>query len=442
MYSLGIDIGSTFVKAAVFSVTDGATMSEKMYPCFKRIQSENPNEFEISADEIFNTVEEIILNVSKEYPLTGVFLATQMHGFIYSVKGKKDTYVSWQDSRSTDLLPSGKNSMEELSTLISKNILSTMGVPLKPSLGLCNLYALLKKQPSLAKNGTLYTLGSYLIHRLTGNNITHISNAAPLGIVNITEGCINPQIMTEIGLDHVRLPWLAPDDFYICGYYQANGQSIPIYPDYGDHQVSVLGSNVPENYGIINIATASQVGYISDNLTAGNFEVRPYFNGKYLNTISNMPGGRNLQVVANFIGECISLGTGEQLPTKEVWQLIDSRFQEEESSLKVNTLFYPTQERLSGGEFTNITPDNLSVNQLLTAAYTNMGEIYKKNLVEVCGGSLPEGVVFSGGVSWKNSNLIKIVGNILQINYRKSPQENEVFQGLKKLAMKSLEGQQ
>lgn len=437
MYTLGIDIGSSFIKAAVFSLKEKKIVFSKTAPSLK--SKTHPYKYEILADDIFSHVKDIIDSAHKKYTLSGIFFATQMHGFVVKRPNCHDIYISWQDSRSTIPLNNGKNSIEQLGELISKEEILKTGVPLKPSLGICNLFALINQENLDPNTLTVYTLGSYLLYKLCGKNISHITNLAPLGIMDLSVHEINENLLKQAGLQQVTFPEVAKSDYEICGHYTIDGVDIPIFPDYGDHQVSVLGSQIPHNYVSINIATASQVSYVTQDFMPSTYEIRPYFYGKYLNSISNMPGGRNLAVLIKFISECCSKITDKNISESDVWRKLGENLEITHTNLTVDSLFYPTQAKIDGGNISNITHDNLNLNSLFSAMYNDMAETYKKQLPTITGNGSADGIVFSGGVSWKNPLLIDTVGKLIGLPYQKSPTENEVFEGLMELSLNAME---
>lgn len=314
MKYLGIDIGSSFIKAVLLDLDQYRMISTRKSRSSQKEKNCDPNIFEIPAEEMVDTVRTLINGYTSEYKdIQGVLISTQMHGFVYSVPGRKDMYVSWQDMRCMNPMEGYEGSyLEFLQEQISPEDMQENGVYLKPSLGICNLYAMLQADKSLPGDGKLYTLGSYLIHALTGNNICHVMNAAPMGIVNVKQHSLDYRIMTLMGMERVQLPVLAEDDYQICGTYRSNGCELKIHPDYGDMQVAILGSGVQSGDAVANVATGAQVIRHAEDFHCGSYEIRPYFEKGYLYTISNMPAGRNLDVLVKFISECAGLVTGKE----------------------------------------------------------------------------------------------------------------------------------
>lgn len=435
MNTLGIDIGSSYIKAGVISTGREALIQQTNFSALPKLPSANPLVYELDAEELYNTIHNIIHTTAASVPLDGILFSTQMHGFVYRTKSRPDHYISWQDSRCTSPQKNGISVLDKLKAFISKEEMGVSGVQLKPSLGMCNLYALLQEEDAPSDDGTLFTLGSYLIWRLTGNNICHITNAAPLGLVNIPEKNWNKPVIDALGFSKITFPDIASEEFNPAGYCFAEGQKIPVYPDYGDQQVSIAGACATPDDAVINIATACQLSRNTQVFIPGSYEVRPYFEQTYINTISNMPGGRNLSVLIQFLKETVQLFTGKQLEESDMWDIINKTLEPDSGGLKAEMYFYPTNEHLSGGKISHIMPNNLHVSNLFQAAYEHIAEEYAKNLPLLEGNSRIKKLIFSGGVSWKNTQLIETSARRIELPYKRSPIPDETFNGLYRLSL-------
>ena len=71
---------------------------------------------------------------------------------------------------------------------------------------------------------------------------------------------------------------------------------------------------------MINIATASQVSVTTKEFRPGPYEIRPYFGNQYINTISNMPSGRNLDVLIDSWENFISACQGKRREKTDLWK--------------------------------------------------------------------------------------------------------------------------
>lgn len=434
MNTLGIDIGSTYIKSAVISTEKEALLFTRSFPSLPKLPSENPLIYEWDAELLFNNVNKIIMDILDSYSIDGILLSTQMHGFIYHTAGTPDRYISWQDSRCLDKADGERTFLDTIRMLFPNDDMIPSGVSPKPSLGMCNLFALLNGKEAPSSDGTLYTLGSYLIYRLTGNNVCHITNAAPLGFADIQKKVWRSDMIEKLSFSNITLPVISPDDFTPVGFLDHSKRQIPVYPDYGDQQVCVLGSCAGSGDVIINIATACQLSVITSAFHPGEYEVRPYFEGSYLNTFSNMPGGRNLAVLIDLLKESVRLLTGEVLTDADIWNHIGGLSLPEHSLLDVNTYFYPTQDKNTGGKITGITSEDLTLENLFKGAYEHMAAEYAEHLLKLDHDGAITSIVFSGGVSFKNPALLSTTADKIKMPYSLAPVKDEAFNGLYRIS--------
>ena len=431
-----IDIGSSFVKAALIDTAEGTVVEEKKMPAPAKRENADPLLFEIGADSYVQILRDMLEEYTDKYPDTdSLLISTQMHGFIYRTEGMDPVYVSWQDMRCLHEKESGRTWLDDLHTIFPKEEMRSQGVDIKPSLGLCNLYTLLAEHPEVPRDGELYTLGSYLIYALTGKNICHATNAAPLGLLDVEKKCFSERILRKAGFERMHLPQLAESDVQCCGTCCFHGREIRVYPDFGDQQTAIMGSAIREGEGFINIATAAQVGSVRSDFVPGNYEIRPYFNGQYLYVISNMPAGRGLDVLADFLKDTVRKLTGAELTTAQFWTGAAQYFREDPEGIQVDMSFYPQPAKLDGGEIRGIFSYNLNLGTLISAAFTDMARTYRKNLEILSEGGRLSGLVCAGGVSWKQPELVRKIAAETGLPCRLSVSDDEAMEGLFHLAL-------
>ncbi|MHC1772991.1 MAG: sedoheptulokinase [Flexilinea sp.] len=414
MKYISIDIGSSFIKSVLLETDNCSIIEEKKIPSPPKNLNPGLNIFEVFAARYVEIVRDLIDSFTASYhDINGVLFATQMHGFVYVTESKEDVYISWQDMRCLNLRKDGDISyMAYLQELFSPKDMEKCGVYIKPSLGLCNLYTTLANDQTLIRNGELFTIGSYIIANLTGNNICHIMNAAPLGLVNVENRCWAESIIEKAGLGEIKLPQLAQSDFEICGYFPSNGCNLAVYPDYGDQQVSILGSMAGKNDALINIATGSQVSINVRDFHPGNYEVRPFFENTYINTISNMPAGRGLDVLVRFLSEAVGKITGSSVDSSQIWAVIHKDYTFDSKGINVNMGFYATPDNLNGGSISGIMPFNFSMNSLFSASFEDMAKTYWKHIQRLNDPEKIDKLVCAGGVSWKTPELVETIAKI------------------------------
>ncbi len=255
---LYIDIGSTNIKWAVSDGRKGKMPFPLPFDCVY------PH-YEVDAEEIFSSVAKLIFSLSP----SRVFFSVQMHGYVLLKEGKTVTgYVSWRDERGGVLHP-------------EFSLTEEYGVGMKPNLPRLSL------QAQKTDADEFCTLGSYLIYRLTGNNVTHITDAASSGFYNVRTGRADPTVY--------RLPQIS-----LKLEEAGRIENTAVFTSVGDQQASVLGAVGTDRFDgyILNLGTAGQACCIEDGFVTGEFESRPYFSGT-LCTVTGLPGGRYLSESQN-----------------------------------------------------------------------------------------------------------------------------------------------
>ncbi len=287
MSNLYIDLGSTNIK---WQQDEGDC---RVIPFPAEIQLKPPF-FEVSITKI----RDIVLGIIENARCNRLFISVQMHGYILlDIDGKELTeYISWQDNRS--------ELVDIPFTMLPEN-----GVSMKPNLPRASVYAIKMLNNGLySKAYSFCTLGSYLVYILTGVNKTHITDAASSGFYNV---------ITGEGAGEFELP-LITKNIEPAGVYKG----ITVYTPVGDQQAAVLGSGADERAYIMNVGTAGQMCCINNAFISGEFESRPYFNGKTLCTVSRLIAGKEIKENNDFNSEAFYLNYFTALkklpPRKEI----------------------------------------------------------------------------------------------------------------------------
>lgn len=438
MKYIGIDLGSSVIKAVLLDLDRHQMIAQHKLASPQKRPHPNPNSFEIPADRLVEIVKSFIDRYTREQDdIEGIVISTQMHGFVYSVPERDDMYISWQDMRCLDKMPEeNRTYLKWLEDHIAPGLMENNGVYVKPSLGACMLYTLLEEDSTIRRDGTLYTLGSYIIHALAGKNICHITNAAPLGLVDLLHHCWDEKMLEKLCLNEINLPRLAENDYEVCGEYVSNNCRLKVHPDYGDMQVAILGSGIGVGDVVVNVATAGQVIRYDQDFRPGNYEIRPYYEDSYLYTISNMPSGRNLDVLIRFISETIEKIMGERPDEQFIWKKIHEADLKKDEDLKVNTAFYKNPYSHDGGAIQGITQTNLHLTTLFYAAFRDMVETYWQ-FIQKLGKNADaiRRIVCAGGVNWKTPEIRTMLEQVSGKPCCLSPMADETLSGMYHLSL-------
>lgn len=242
-----IDVGSTNIKFAC-----GGEAGSVPFPAPKRCDGRF---FEVDREELFGGIVQII----EQFRAERVFFSVQMHGYLLAQGGRFVTdYISWRDRRGEGETPAFSLTPE-------------YGVHIKPNLPRLSL------QTHKGDADEFFTLGSYLVYRLTGVNASHITDLAPSGFYNAVTRRAD------------GAAYKLPRACYVVQNIGDYGSSA-VYSPVGDQQAAVFGAGREDCY-ILNLGTAGQMCTVSENFVSGAFESRPYFGGRTLCTVTGIAGG-------------------------------------------------------------------------------------------------------------------------------------------------------
>ena len=286
MRMIALDLGSTFTKAAL--LVDGTVQEERQMPT-PAPACKDGERFEIDAEAYYQQVAALIDGFVAGTSVDGLLLSTQMHGYVLTDAAMQPVtpYISWQDKLGAKHLPSLRNFLTDADVYPS-------GVPLKGNLALCSLLARRAEGEEIPEGACFHTLGGYIIARLTGRHVCHMTNAAPTGLADIRKGCWNDVLLKKTGLFMLRMPEIV-DCIKPVGMYRG----IAVYPDIGDQQVCAYGADLQLEHSLhVNVGTAGLLGALCKTFKVDRCESRPWLEkGCYLRTVSGLLGGRYIQAL-------------------------------------------------------------------------------------------------------------------------------------------------
>ncbi len=419
---LAIDLGSSFIKYALIDES-GNLGSVKRIKSPEFLASECARIKEYCPEDWVVCVKNIIDESKAINDIKGVFFSTQMHGMIL-MDGDGETisnYISWQDERAFGQILHEKTSyFDKINSKIKKRIHT--GAQEKINLSLYPLFYFLNELENLSARFMM--LGDFLAYRLTGKvALCHITNAASTGMVSLKENDWDKYIIDAVGAQNIDFPRITSDVCSVGKYKDAD-----IYSAVGDHQASVLGCETNACDVVINIATGSQVSFITDEMKFGDFEMRPYFDGKYLLCDSDLPSGRDVTILASY------------LQKKEgflnAWDYIDRT---------VSTLLKQEKETLSidfcklrANKFEyieNFINEGHTIDEIIYASLSGIIEKAYKSLCKMIAPEKVGGVLLSGGLPHSVPSVKTLSENIFNKKCSISDNKHEALSGLQQLAL-------
>lgn len=426
---IGLDLGSSFVKCALLDTQHNAVTDKISVPVPARLDAPQGH-FELDAQELFAAGKKLLdAQIDRYGDAQGILFSTQMHGFVLTREGRAVTpYISWQDTRA-EAPRDGGSWAGQLRAALSDDDVAAMGTRYKAGLAVCSLYALLREGALSPRGTALHTLGGYYLYRLSGGQVhaCHLTNAAATGFADAVKEEWNPRIIRAAGAAQVCFPDIVPETRPLGSY-----RGIPLYADIGDHQASVYGAGQDGPCIVITVGTGGIVcapakGYQPRR----DMEVRPYFGGDSLLTITRQPGGRVLDMILDFYTDVARALGCEPPKRQDIWAALWARDLQSDG-LRVAPDFFAGQDK---GAVTGIGPDNLRAAGLFAATLDALAAAYAAAAARLrAHNAALERVVLCGGRLSKTEALRGRIEQAVGLPTSFSPYEDEALWGLLRIA--------
>ncbi|MBQ6469072.1 MAG: hypothetical protein IJJ50_03350 [Lachnospiraceae bacterium] len=468
MNFLGIDVGSTFLKCSVLNLTEGtaAEASGTPTPAFAKTDLSgaklSPACREIPMEQLASAVRTLIEKAEEAYGIDGVVFSVQMHGFmLFDPQGMPLTnYISWQDTRGVMPGAGGISVLEELRGEEWKSYFEEDGVRLRPNHSVVPLtcYA---REHKIAPGTQFAMIGDALVRMLAGKRVpVHPTNAASSGLYSLSRGEWNKELLEKLGLGHLDMPPVEDSRRASACYIASDGREIPLYAALGDQQATVLGIGTGIGDVFINIGTGGQIGYCAAEPVPGPYETRPYFGGSFIRTVTQLPSGRTINVLMQFLKSIgkeifVPLVPGLAGPgpagrevsddadlEAAVWDYIDHLDFEDigEEPLRMDFSFFGPD----GGSVAGITGSNFTIANLIRSTYLAFARSYAENAAVLNIPETAEGkgeVVCTGGVVRKNKPLFRCIESVFPRKCRIAECTDDSMEGLLQFAKWCADGE-
>jgi xylulokinase len=436
MSFIGIDLGATFLKGAWLHPERGELSGVQREPFPAFTPGLPPGRREVTAAAVLAAVTRLLENLlaASPEPCAGILFCGQMHGFVLVAAdgtGRSD-FISWQDTRALARAPAGTGTcFDELRAALGPDRISQLGNELRPGSPLAALHAM-SVRGELPRGAAPLSLPDYVALALGGRldrPATDATNAAAHGALHVADRAWHREAVQRLGLDHLRWPEILPSGG-VLGRWHGAGREIPLHVPIGDQQAALLGAGLGEGELSLNIATGSQVSRLADTPAAGDWQLRPFTDHRWLRTVTHLPAGRALNAMLGLLGE---LAADQGTPLRDPWaQVARLAAATPPPRLRANLAFFPSAVGDEGG-FDQLTEDELKAGPLFHAAFRSMASNYLQAAHRIA----PQGwsqVVFSGGLVQKLPVLQAIILEQLASGHRLAPQAEDTLQGLMQLA--------
>jgi len=256
------------------------------------------------------------------------------------------------------------------------------------------------------------------------------TNASAYGALNLETLHWHHEVIEELGLGDLRWPALRKHG-EVAGHLNLGGTQVPCYTPVGDYQCALAGALLSEEEISLNIATGSQVSRMTRRLNLGHYQTRPFFDKKFVNTLTYPPGGRSLNVIVDLLGE---LAAAQGVDLRDPWGTVAQAVRGvKDTDLEVDLNFFPTPLG-NRGRISNIRGDNFTLGHLFRAAFKNMASRYYECAIRLWPEKSWAKVVFSGGLAWKLDVLREAIQERFGTESRLTPFAEDTLFGLLILA--------
>ncbi|MCX7840981.1 MAG: FGGY family carbohydrate kinase, partial [Anaerolineae bacterium] len=362
----------------------------------------------------------------------GVVMCGQMQGLVLTDAHATphSNYISWRDQRARQPHPSGNGTyFDVMMARISTDERRVTGNEWRPSLPVSVLFWLAERN-ALPRDAIPVSLTDFVLaHLCETTPTTHPTNASVYGVFDLARGDWHRDVIARLGLASLRFPEVQHTGAFVGGL-TLNGKRVPCYIPVGDQPCALVGAYLRERELSINISTGSQVALLAPRLQFGDYQTRPFFDGKYLNIVTHIPAGRALVALIELLTE-IPRARGIEL---DAWEYIAQEVARlDATDLRVNLAFFASAvgER---GVIENIREDNLTIGNLFRAAFENMAENYFTCAQRLSPTRAWERIVFSGGLAQKFESLREIIAAKFNVPYRVCTAGEDTLGGLALLA--------
>ncbi len=431
---LGIDLGTSFIKGAVLDLASRQVKLVRRVPFPKPLASANSLHCEFDPAEIVSAVQGFLNDLAAHAPdCEGLVMCSQMHGLVLMNERNEpqSNCLSWRDQRAMMPHPSGLGTYFDLALQrIAPEQRRQLGNELDPGRPLCFLFWLAeqrKLEPGMIPVSLPDFILSVLCDSAPGVEAT---NASAYGALNLQTMDWHREVIEELGLANLCWPamrWQGE----VVGHMNLRGRRVPCYTPVGDYQCALVGALLGEEEISLNIATGSQVSRMTAPLNLGDYQTRPFFDSKFVNTLTYPPGGRALNVLVDLLSE---LAAAQGVDLRDPWATITRAVETvRDTDLHVDLNFFPSPLG-DHGAIANIRGDNLTLGHLFRGALKNMADRFYACATRLWPEKAWKKVVFSGGLAAKLEVLRDAVQDKFRTGCRVTPVAEDTLLGLLILA--------
>ncbi len=429
-----IDLGATFIKSALLDTSRLAISHVKQVP-FPPFVKHQPSAYrEVRLEAVLRATTAQINRLLAVAPdCAGIVSCSQMHGLVLTDRGGKalTNFISWMDERTLRPHPSGHGSfLDVVLARLPHQTGKDAGHAITPGSTMALLCWLAETQ-GIPRGAVPSSLPDFVMSRLLHTGITcEPTMASGFGVFDACRGAWRRDAINALGLGHATWPEIVPYR-EARGSYRCGTKRIPVFASVGDQPCALLGALLQTGELSINVATGSQVSHVRKGFQPGEYQVRPFFDGMFLNTVPHLPAGRALNALMGLLDE---FGRSQRRPLRDPWRYVEREAARTDSAgLRVDLNVFAGRHRYGGGIF-NIRESTLTVGHLFRAAFEHMADTYHAAAMKLD----PEGawkrLVFSGGLVTGSALLRDLIKKKFSLPARLAPPQ-ETLHGLLVLSL-------
>ena len=433
---IAVDLGTSFIKGAMLDLETLSLKHIQRVPFPEPVAGLPSLFYEVDPLQVVSAFQALVRQLLADSPDSqGLVMCSQMHGLVLTTEQGQplSNCMTWQDQRVLLSHPSGEGTyFEILSSRLTAEEKRQIGNELKPSLPLCYLFWLAEENKLPQTAVIPAALPDFVLAYLSeAKPDIELTNAGAHGALNLETLAWHQGIIDKLGLAHLQWPHIRDFGEPVCTL-EIDGASLPCYTPIGDHQCAVTGAFLGYEELSLNIATASQVTMLTPKLALGEYQTRPFFDSRFMNTIARLPAGRSLDVLINLLTE---LATAQGITLADPWATIDEAVASvSDTTLQVDLSFFATTVG-DQGLIGNIQEDNLTIGHLFRAAFRHMAENYYTCGLRLSPNQGWRNLVFSGGIAQKVAPLRQIIQDKFGLDYRVCVSSEDTLLGLLALAL-------
>ena len=331
--SVGIDIGTTTISAAIYDIDAREQVEAYTLPHGSYTKTGAFSEQSVSV--IMEKSKKLLFHILDSYEkIVSIGITGQMHGIVYINEDASpvSSLINWQDKRADIMLDGGKTACGLIHDITGEMVYTGYGIA-------THYYNMITGNVPSGATG-FCTIMDLLAMDICNYKapVVHPSLCASLGLFDTRKNCFMADKISLLGIDPAILPNVSEGSVMV-----GKCRGIPVSVPIGDNQASFLGS-VGKNKSsmLVNIGTGSQISYVSDEYLEvdKDLEVRPFIEGKYLVCGSALCGGFAYSMLEEFFRSyTVSLGLSEESQYSIMNRLAENAFKNGEEGLFVDAYF-------------------------------------------------------------------------------------------------------